>query len=534
MDENEKTPPQKPESEKKLKLDLSEAMNQGFDDDDDIIELKDEVTPPPKAKMTEIARDGQVAEDTPADEAVADTITGPDTFGKEADVAKDVDHQVDDLVFEEEDEEKGNLDFSADRLPFEEEDEDEYEIPPLVDEEEPLKADADNEVVEITEFDDLLSEDSNEMMTLSDVAEESETEDEFLELIDVEDDSLTEDESLPQTVNEAAREEIEDDIIQFDGPGADIEDAELEDFINDSLGEEIRIDDNFEDDLTNALEVEGVSDINLADTPSSKEDFDFEMDSSEISEKIDQLDTIFFSESEAEEALDEDVESEAEALGLFLSDPADEADEFSEKADGPETTFFDASEAEDELEEDIEPEAEAIEAVVSAAGDEPDEIFEKIDRLENTFFDESEAEDELDEDLESELEAIEMPEFDSDDETDREEIEVTDDETEEEDIQAADDETEKEDIQATDDETKDEDIKVTEEESPGELPAEAALAALAGASREQIEETIERVIVNNFSDKIESIVTETIEKAVSKEIERLKSILLEDGGDDNL
>jgi hypothetical protein len=520
MDENEKTPPQKPESEKKLKLDLSEAMNQGFDDDD-IIELKDEVTPPPKAKMTEIDRDGQVGDDTPADEALAETGIGVDAFGKEADVAKDVDHLVDDLVFEEEDEEKENLDFSADRLPFEEEDDNAFEIPPLVDEEEPLKADADSEVVEITEFDDFLSEDSNEMTTLSDVAEESETEEEFLELIDVEEDDLTEDESLPQMVDEAAGEEIEDDIIQFDGPGADVEDTELEDFINDSLGEEIRIDDNFEDDLTNALEVEGEADINLADTPSSTEDFDFEIDSSEISEKIDQLDTIFFSESEAEEALDEDAESETEAIGSILSHDSDEDDEFSEIADKPETIFFDASEAEDELDEGMEPETEAIESAVLEVGDETDEIFEKIDRLENTFFDESEAEDELDEDVESELEAIEMPEFDSDDETDREEIEATDDKTEEEDIKA------------TEDETEEEDIKVTEDEPPGELPAEGALAALAGASREQIEETIERVIVNNFSDKIESIVTETIEKAVSKEIERLKSILLEDGGDDN-
>ena len=62
MDENEKTPPQKSESDKKLKLDLSEALNQGSDDDD-IIELKDEVTPPPKPNMAEVDRDDQVKED---------------------------------------------------------------------------------------------------------------------------------------------------------------------------------------------------------------------------------------------------------------------------------------------------------------------------------------------------------------------------------------------------------------------------------------------------------------------------------------
>jgi hypothetical protein len=50
MDENEKTTPQEPASDKKLRLDLSEALDQGFDDDDDIIELKDEVSLPQKAE----------------------------------------------------------------------------------------------------------------------------------------------------------------------------------------------------------------------------------------------------------------------------------------------------------------------------------------------------------------------------------------------------------------------------------------------------------------------------------------------------
>ena len=235
MDENEKNPPQNPQSDKKLKLDLSEALDQGADDDDDIIELKDEVTPLSKAKMAEIDLNDQEDEDIQADEPAADTIIGLDAVGEEADVAKSVDHLVDDLVFEEEDEDKESIAHPGDKLPFEEEEEDQDEMLPLVDEEEPLKADADNEVVEITEFDDILSEDSNELMTLSDVGEELESEDEFLELIDVDEDSLTEEDSLPEIADETMPEEIEDDIIQFDGPGADVTDTELEDFINDSL-----------------------------------------------------------------------------------------------------------------------------------------------------------------------------------------------------------------------------------------------------------------------------------------------------------
>jgi hypothetical protein len=465
MDENEKTPPQKPQSDKKLKLDLSEALNPGFDDDDDIIELKDEVTPAPRAEKANIGIDDQVNEDIQGDKPAAETISRLE-LGKEADVAENVHHLADDLEFEEEDEDQAEL------------------LPPL--DEEFLKTDAADEVEEITEFDDVLSEDSNEMMTLADVGDESEPEEEFLELIDVEEDSLTEEGNEPEMA-----EEIEDDIIQFDGPGEDVEDAELEDFINDSLGEEIRIDDNFEDDLTNALGVEAESDINLAGTSSGTEEFDFEMDSSEISEKIDQLDTIFFDESEAEDKLDEDAESETEAIGMTLSDAGDETDEISEKIDRLDTIFFDESEAEDELDEDAESETEVIGMTLSDAGDETDEISEKLDRMETTFFDESEAEDELDEDAESEAE----------------EIGVAGDKA---------------------------DGGDTDVEPSREPLAEGALTALAGASQEQIEKSIERVIEQNFSNKIESMVTEAIEKVVSKEIDRLKNILLEDDGEDNL
>jgi hypothetical protein len=55
MDNNEENS----QEEKKLKLDLREALTNGSDDDDDIIELKDEVTLPPKekeAKIDEISR----------------------------------------------------------------------------------------------------------------------------------------------------------------------------------------------------------------------------------------------------------------------------------------------------------------------------------------------------------------------------------------------------------------------------------------------------------------------------------------------
>ncbi|MDL1968958.1 MAG: hypothetical protein LWW97_10555 [Deltaproteobacteria bacterium] len=47
-------------------------------------------------------------------------------------------------------------------------------------------------------------------------------------------------------------------------------------------------------------------------------------------------------------------------------------------------------------------------------------------------------------------------------------------------------------------------------------------------STEQVDEALERVIKEMYADKIDSILTEVIEKTVTKEIERLKALLIED------
>ena len=79
MDDNEKTPPQSSESDKRLKLDLSEALNQGADDDDDIIELKDEVTLPTTAKEEDIVLRDQLNDDMQGDELTPEKIIDIDT-----------------------------------------------------------------------------------------------------------------------------------------------------------------------------------------------------------------------------------------------------------------------------------------------------------------------------------------------------------------------------------------------------------------------------------------------------------------------
>jgi hypothetical protein len=386
MDENEKTAPQKPESGKKLKLDLSEALNPGTDDDDDddIIELKDEVKPPTELKEAKTDRRDQTDTDQPHHEPIAEKITAIEDF----------------------EEETGDQDSAvrlADNLAFDEEDPDDAKIPPPGSEQ-LLKADAAGDVEEITEFDDISSEENKELITLSDVDEELEPEDEFLELIDVEEEDLSEEEDILKTdiaTGLEEQEEIEDEIIQFDDPADDVEDVELEDFINDSLGEEIGIDDDLEDELTSALGIETEPEMDVADSSSNGEEFDFSMESSEISEKIDQLDTLFFDDSESETEPDEEAESETAEVTLSDTDDETEPDDHEvfnlERQEEPQAheehaAFLDADP--DQIEKSIERIIEQkfpgkIESMIK-------EIIEKavskeIDRLKNSLLEDDSA-----------------------------------------------------------------------------------------------------------------------------------------------
>jgi hypothetical protein len=385
MDENEKhsSEEQKPSSnDKKLHLDLSEAMPKNFDDDDDIIELKDEVTVPANDDEAEIDLDEQFAAESSTEKPSEEKIIDLNALNPETAEAENVSQPADNLVFEEEDEDDLEIQDLAD-------------VPPL-------KADGADEVMEITEFDDILSEDDNQMITLSEEPQESESADEFLELIDVEEDRL------PEIQEEADGGELEDEIIQFDGPSADIEDVELEDFINDSLNENIQIDDDLESDLTDSLGIEAGHEISLTDPTSEPEEFNFEMDSSEISKKIDQLEDIFFDDTQSETEFNDEAASDIPAVEETTSDTGD-------------TDFVNEN-------ENI-------------------RLF---------------------------------------------------------------------------------DVDPSEETSP-----DAAGPAL-DVNQDQIDKSIERIIQQNFSGKIESMITQIIENAVSKEISRLKNILMEDSNDEDL
>jgi hypothetical protein len=73
------------------------------------------------------------------------------------------------------------------------------------------------------------------------------------------------------------------------------------------------------------------------------------------------------------------------------------------------------------------------------------------------------------------------------------------------------------------------------ESPPGAPPpamADATPPAVPGLAPEEIEAAVERVMARKLGGTIEAIILQAIEKAVSKEIERLKSLLLEDEAGD--
>ncbi|MGD8756419.1 MAG: hypothetical protein PVF98_12165 [Desulfobacterales bacterium] len=438
MADHENHPPEQDKPDKKLRLDLSEAMPHGFDeDDDDIIELKDEVN--------SLSKQPEISQKSHAD--IDDEI--------EASELPAVENIIDLDALEDDDSDPENVIRLSDDLAFQEEDEEADEILPI--ESEPvLKADNHDEVAEVTEFDDILSEDTSEMMTLSEISEVLDTEeeedddDEFLELIDVEED------------DENEQEEIED-IIQFDGSDDDVEDAELKDFINDSLDEEIQINEDFEKELASTLGVEAREEINLAEQAATEEDFDFSMDSSEISKKIEQLETIFSDDIDEETELDEEAEID-EGAELYEEAEIDEGAELYGEAEIDEGAGLYG-----EAEPDIEVE--------------PDEV------------------------------AVEIPEPEFDDSQD--------------DLY----EIKTEDAEISDDEI--EDVAVSGGESI-DVPLVVAGGTTLNASQDQMEKIIEEIIERKFSGKIESKIIQIIEKAVTKEIERLKKILLEDDRDEDL
>ena len=66
------------------------------------------------------------------------------------------------------------------------------------------------------------------------------------------------------------------------------------------------------------------------------------------------------------------------------------------------------------------------------------------------------------------------------------------------------------------------------EDGQAELRAELEALTASGVSEEQIERALEQVIKKLYADKISLIMNDVIEKTVTKEIQKIKELLLEE------
>jgi len=287
--------------------DLTAANDQLADNSDDIIAeaieksmALDEVTPRIDRAMEppfESTEDGEMAVETGEQTDEID-FTGQqaeeeDYTAKtkeelralaEADDLQDI-ADDDDLEFEDED----------DALDMEEDDDLESEIQELAIEElEDIRAGEEDDVIEITEFDEHFPEEDEKKLERAGVLDASDSdEDDFLELIEVEDEESAE----------------EQENIEFNNSEDQIDEDEIDSFFSESLEAEPEL----EDDET--APVDGTpalsTDMAMATATTAEEnadededgEFDFSFDSSEISQQVDRLDTFSADESIPEPAV---------------------------------------------------------------------------------------------------------------------------------------------------------------------------------------------------------------------------------------
>ena len=193
----------------------------------------------------------------------------------EADGLPDIDDDMD-LKFEDED---GNSDID-DTGDLEPED----EILPIEDFGE-LAAEEEDGIIEITEFDEHFPEEDEKNLEQAGILDALDSdEDDFLELIEVEEDGLDGDE----------------EIIEFNKPEKQIDEDEIDNFFSETTED----DPLFENEgIEPVEEIPALStDMAMATAPPGDEDeeFDFSLDSSEISMQVDRLDTFLSDDLTAE------------------------------------------------------------------------------------------------------------------------------------------------------------------------------------------------------------------------------------------
>jgi hypothetical protein len=155
------------------------------------------------------------------------------------------------------------------------------------------------DIIEITEFDEHFPEEDEKKLEHAGVLDASDSdEDEFLELIEVEEDDTAEDE----------------EVIEFSNSEEQIDEDEIDNFFSESIEDEPV----FEYDEIEPFEDAPAlsADMAMATAPPADEDeeFDFSLDSSEISQQVDRLDTF----------LSDDPDTEPEVASLPAESLAEE------------------------------------------------------------------------------------------------------------------------------------------------------------------------------------------------------------------
>ena len=264
------------------------ADNQVAEDSDDIIAMSvekalapDEVTTQIDLAMEpgfEFTEDSDIMAEDDEQAAEADLIaTTIEEIRElaEADGLPDIDDDID-LKFEDE-EGDSDIDDTGDLEP-------EDEVLPIEDFGEHAAEDEDG-IIEITEFDEHFPEEDEKKLELASILDALDSdEDDFLELIEVEEDGLAGDE----------------EVIEFNRPEEQIDEDEIDNFFSESLEDKPV----FENEGIEPVEEKPAlsTDMAMATVSPADEDeeFDFSLDSSEISMQVDRLDTFLSDDLAAE------------------------------------------------------------------------------------------------------------------------------------------------------------------------------------------------------------------------------------------
>ena len=266
---------------------LAEADDDAADDSDDIIAravekslAPDEVTAQIDLAM-EPAFEFTEDNETMAEEDTADAVLTAKTaeeLRKLAEADDDLDDIDDDIDLEFADEDEvdeiadiGDLEPGVETMALED----------LED----IEAEDDDDIIEITEFDEHFPEEDERKLAHAGVLDVSdEDDDDFLELIEVEDEEPIEDE----------------EVIEFRESDAQADEDEIDSFFSETLADEPVFENG---EMPIVEETPALStDMAMATAPPTDEDeeFDFSLDSSEISQQIDRLDTFLADDLDAE------------------------------------------------------------------------------------------------------------------------------------------------------------------------------------------------------------------------------------------